>query len=142
MAELVWEPDRAAVRALMSSAAGPAYTAVRRMQDKTAALSDMKVPVDQGALKQSQVKTPIVVTGDSVEAGVEYRSPYALFVHDGTGPHVIRPRNARVLAWTSRGSGDASFAREVNHPGTKPQRWLQTSLLFAAQSEGFTASQG
>lgn len=124
----------------MSSASGPAYKSVRRVQDKTAALADMKVPVDQGTLKQSQVKTPILVTGDSVAAGVEYRSPYALFVHDGTKPHIIKPRNKKILAWTTLGSPKASFARQVHHPGTKPQRWLQTSLFFAARSEGFSAS--
>lgn len=142
VAELVWTPDRAAVRALLTGSSGPGYTAVRRVQDRTAALADMKTPVDTGALKQAQVKTPIVVEGDKITAGVEYRSPYALFVHEGTRAHVIRPRNKKVLAWVPRGAGAKTrFASSVNHPGTRPQRWLRTALFFAARSQGFTTSE-
>lgn len=128
------------MRQFLSGASGPSFKAVKRMQDKTAGLANMKTPVDTGALKRAQVKSPVVVTGDRVIAGVEYRSPYALFVHEGTRAHIIRPRNKKVLAWTTRGSSEASYARQVRHPGTKPQRWLQTALFFAAKSEGFRAS--
>lgn len=62
---------------------------------------------------------------------------YAAFVELGTKPHVIRPRNRSVLAWSTAGtrlsgrptaaarrSGSMAFARKVNHPGTKPQPYL------------------
>lgn len=140
MADVVWQPNRAQMRQFLSGASGPSFKAVKRVQDKTAGLANMKTPVDTGALKRAQVKTPVVVTGDRVVAGVEYRSAYALFVHEGTRAHIIRPRNKKVLAWIPRGSGKARYATKVNHPGTKPQRWLQVALFFAAKSEGFKAS--
>lgn len=51
---------------------------------------------------------------------------YAIFVEKGTGPHIIRPKNARVLAWNDK-SG-AHFARRVNHPGTKAQPFLTPAV--------------
>ena len=56
--------------------------------------------------------------------------PYAGYVLDGTRPHTIRARNARVLHWTDI-TGDR-FARVVNHPGTRanpfPRRAVQPLL--------------
>ena len=47
---------------------------------------------------------------------------YAKFVHDGTRPHTIRTRNKRVLA--NRRTGRV-FGRMVNHPGTKPNPFME-----------------
>lgn len=44
-------------------------------------------------------------------------TPYARFVLHGTGPHVIRPRTARVLRW--QGPAGPRFAQVVHHPGTR-----------------------
>ena len=55
--------------------------------------------------------------------------PYALFVHNGTRPHVIRPRNATVLRW--EGGDGIHFAHEVHHPGNAPNRFLSDSLPLA-----------
>ena len=131
------------MRQLLTGASGPSYKRVRLMQDMTAAAADTKVPVDTGTLKGSQVKTPVVVTGDRVVAGVEYRSPYALFVHEGTKAHVIRPRNKKILAWVPRGSGAKTrFAMKVNHPGTKAKKWLLTSMWAVGKKMGFTVTKG
>ena len=43
------------------------------------------------------------------------RAPHAMFVHWGTSPHVIRPKNKRVLRWPL--PGGFAFAKKVNHPG-------------------------
>jgi HK97 gp10 family phage protein len=67
---------------------------------------------------------------------------YAPFVEFGTRPHLIMPRNAKVLAWETSGGGkyvtSASgksyykagkgtmhFAAYVNHPGTKAQPFME-----------------
>lgn len=138
VADLVWVPDKGAMQSFLTGGSGPSYRAVRKMQTQTAARADSKVPVDVGALKQSQVKTPIVVTGDKVVGGVEYRAKYAMFVHEGTRAHPIAPKNKKVLAWIPRGSGKAVFAKHVNHPGTKAQPWLRDALQSSASSAGFT----
>lgn len=52
--------------------------------------------------------------------------PYAKFLEGGTRPHVIRPKNARVLAFSV--GGEQVFAKAVNHPGTPAFRFLRSSL--------------
>lgn len=53
--------------------------------------------------------------------------PYAAYVEDGTAPHIIEPRNASRLRFTSRG-GDLVFAARVNHPGTKPNPFARNAM--------------
>lgn len=51
---------------------------------------------------------------------------YAAYVEQGTKPHKIRPRNAKVLAF--QGAGGTVFAQEVNHPGTQPANMFGGAL--------------
>lgn len=46
---------------------------------------------------------------------------YAIYVHEGTAPHVIRVRMKKVLANQKTGQ---IFGKEVHHPGTKPNRFI------------------
>ena len=46
---------------------------------------------------------------------------YAVYVHEGTGPRVIEAKNAKVLANPKTGQ---IFGKRVNHPGTRPQRYM------------------
>lgn len=53
-------------------------------------------------------------------------APYAIFVHWGTRPHVIRPKDKQALRWAG-GSGRGTafrFAKFVNHPGYEGDPWL------------------
>lgn len=49
---------------------------------------------------------------------------YALMHHDGTRPHIIRPKTKRVLYW----KGARHPVREVHHPGTKGTKFLTRAL--------------
>lgn len=49
-------------------------------------------------------------------------APHALFVHWGTKPHVIRPKDKKALRWPVA-SGFA-FAKVVRHPGYAGDPWL------------------
>lgn len=53
--------------------------------------------------------------------------PVALIHHEGTVPHVIVPKRAPRLVFMGR-DGTVVYARRVNHPGTKPNRYLTDSL--------------
>jgi hypothetical protein len=65
---------------------------------------------------------------------VEATAPHAIYVHNGTRPHVIRPRNADALRWYGGDSEDGwSYATEVQHPGTRPNRFLTDNLRFAVE---------
>ncbi len=68
-----------------------------------------------------------------VRAGGVNQVGYAAAVEFGSRPHIIVPRNAKVLAWGGnrtlggrlrKGSQATNFARKVNHPGSKPQPYL------------------
>lgn len=67
-------------------------------------------------------------TASAAELVIRFTSrvPYAGFVVGGTRAHEIVPRNARVLAW--EGPGGPVFARHVNHPGTRPNRFPERAL--------------
>lgn len=58
---------------------------------------------------------------------------YAMWEHEGTRPHVILPRNRKVLRFPVGGAGGFSvvFARKVNHPGTKGSFFLARALPLA-----------
>lgn len=49
-------------------------------------------------------------------------APHALFVHFGTRPHKIRPKEKKALRWA--GPNGFIFAREVNHPGYRGDPYL------------------
>ena len=56
-----------------------------------------------------------------IEIGNSRLTPYAIFVHDGTKPHEIRPKNKKALK-TPFGA-----RKKVNHPGTKANPYLQNA---------------
>lgn len=53
--------------------------------------------------------------------GVNYPVKYAIYVHEGTAPHVIEAKNKKVLANVKTGQ---VFGKRVNHPGTRPNRFM------------------
>ena len=71
---------------------------------------------------------------------------YALFVELGTKPHIIRPKNKKVLAWAADGSarlsgavrsgGKVRFAKRVRHPGTKAQPFMVPGARKAVEGLG------
>ncbi len=54
--------------------------------------------------------------------------PIALLHHEGTIPHQIRPKSKPRLVFFSRKAGKVVYAKLVNHPGTKPVRYLTDAL--------------
>ena len=63
--------------------------------------------------------------GSSVSGHVGSNDKVARILEFGSRPHVIRPRNAKALKFNV--GGRTVFARSVNHPGTRPYRWLERS---------------
>ncbi len=61
-----------------------------------------------------------------VTAGVPGLTRYLGYHHDGTPPHVIRPRRRKTLRFID--GGRVVFTRRVNHPGTKGTRFLTRAL--------------
>jgi hypothetical protein len=73
------------------------------------------------------------VTGAShqdIEGRVGSNDPAVLFEEEGTRPHIIRPRNGRVLKFPGTGSfsGKTIFTAIVHHPGTRGKHALRNAL--------------
>lgn len=74
-----------------------------------------------GNLRQSirsRMRTPL--TGE-----VEVGAKYGIFVHEGTRPHIIRAKSAKVLA---NRRGGMFFGKTVRHPGTKANKFMDRAI--------------
>lgn len=80
-------------------------------------------------LEHRIVKRVVQINGVPVVQVGAVGVKYALWHHEGTRPHVIRPVRAKALRFEV--DGNVVFARRVNHPGTKPNRYLINALRVA-----------
>ena len=100
---------------------------MRQIIRLVAADARVNAPVDTGRLAQAIKEDPITSDGPfRVTGGVTSHAPYSAFVHQGTKPHVIRPRNASALKFQM--DGRTVFAKSVNHPGTRPRPFLTKAV--------------
>ena len=84
-----------------------------------------------GALVRS-LETKKLTPMDWVIRHRTQHAPHAVFVHDGTRPHKIAPRGGpgrSILRFTV--GNKITFAREVNHPGYKGDRWMDRAADLA-----------
>jgi hypothetical protein len=74
-----------------------------------------------GAKNTPIIKPPmednVALVGTVIEYGPD--------IEWGTGPHIIRAKNAKVLT-----DGKSFFGKEVNHPGTTAQPFMRPSIDF------------
>lgn len=124
--------DRADLRRVIRDAsARELRTAGRQVVNRAKVLA----PVDtgrmrasiEGQLNRTWTLRPRFTVGSNVE--------YAPYVHDGTRPHVIRPRNAQALRFQV--GGRVVYARVVNHPGTRARPFLDRALAEVTASRGY-----
>lgn len=103
--------------------------AIERIIFKLQARAMREAPVNKqsggGTLRQSIAAGMVSRLVGRILVG----APYAIYVHEGTRPHVIQAIRAKVLA--NRRTGQI-FGTRVNHPGTRPNPFLQRA---ADQSE-------
>lgn len=104
------------------------------LQRRIATQARADVPVRTGNLGRQIKEGQISFTGPrTVSGSVEDHADYALYVHEGSGPHVIRPRKAKALRFQI--GGRTIFAKLVNHPGTKPRPFLRNAGMRIAARE-------
>ena len=100
---------------------------LRSIIRQVAADARTNAPVDTGRMAQAIKEDPIESpTPFRVIGGVTSHAPYSIYVHQGTAPHVIRPRNASALRF--KAGGQVIFASSVNHPGTKARPFLTNAV--------------
>ena len=94
---------------------------------KVAVAAKRQVGVKTGALKKSIIVTHgRNVRGQFVKVGSQL--DYALLHHEGARPHIIVPKRAQYLVFMS--GRKLVYAKRVNHPGTKPNRYLSDNLYL------------
>jgi hypothetical protein len=93
-------------------------------------------PWDQGNLRGAHTMSlDAPVNRSYVRGRVLVRVRYALPVHEGSQPHIIRPKKKKALRFVM--GGHVVIVRQVRHPGTKARPWLMTALQEVAAREGF-----
>lgn len=95
---------------------------------------EIRVPVATGELRESlgvRVEPNRVLVGPSAK-----HAPYVEF---GTGPHVIKARNKKALAF--KAGGQTVVVRQVNHPGTKAQPFVKPAYDAWKESLGPAVAQ-
>lgn len=98
-------------------------TAMTRSVTQVEADAKRIVPVVTHTLQRSITST---VSNGGLVGQVGTNVPYARYVEEGTGPHEIRPRNARVLAF--KVGGKMIFAMSVQHPGSKGRFYMRRAF--------------
>lgn len=81
-----------------------------------------------GTLRDSIVKRVVSSAEHGVTILVGSDDPVSLWVHEGTVPHVIAARRAPMLVFYWKRLGRVVRFLAVNHPGTKPNRFLIRAL--------------
>ena len=104
---------------------------MRSWQRQTATQAKVTVPVRTGNLGRSHREGRVTHSAArDTHGSVHNDADYALYVHEGTRPHVIRPRFRQALRFQVGGS--TVFARRVNHPGTRGRPWLRNAAVRVA----------
>ncbi len=130
MEELLHGPDGAVNRYLLGRAEIVKRAAVVQCNKRT------------GKLSKSIVKRS-VYEGRELGVRIVAAQPYALYVHEGTKPHIIRARNKPFLVffWPNGPTGAHVYKmKQVNHPGYKGNKFLSDNLhlFFTGRYGGVT----
>lgn len=123
MAHIVW--NEVAYDRYTKSPTGEVGRYLAQLGLRLSALAKTQVGVDTGQLRRS-INYKVARDGRGLGVTVGSNNRIALLHHQGARPHVIYPRRAKVLRFYSRGR--IVYAQVVNHPGTRPNRYLTDNL--------------
>lgn len=117
--------DSAALAELLGGPTGLVVGDLRRRGNRVLSGAKQRCNVDTGRLRSSlHLKVGRDGRGVFVDVGSDVE--YAEAVHEGSRPHPIFPRQAKVLAFSAGGS--TVFARSVSHPGYRGNPFLTDAL--------------
>lgn len=87
----------------------------------------------RGSIETSGVRT----SGSTVSFTLTAGADHARIVAEGSRPHTIRPRRAKVLRF--KVGGTTVYAASVQHPGTRPnEKWWSEGALTDRYRRGLT----
>lgn len=118
--------DRSRIERMLRLPGGMVYRNMERRVRRVEAEAIRGAP---GSMKQ-RIRVSIQrAPGGEFRGVVKVEHPAAIFVVNGTRPHLIRPVRASVLRFTV--GGQVVYARLVRHPGNKPNDFLRKALRAA-----------
>lgn len=120
----------AALAQLLSGPQGPVYQMALNRATLVQLAARRQVGKKTHRLENSIVKRPTTGPNGQLVMLVGSELSYALVHHNGSRPHTIRPRNTTRLVFMGK-EGSLVFALSVNHPGTRPNRYLTDNLHLA-----------
>lgn len=88
-------------------------------------LAKAQVGVDSGKLRKS-INYKLTKKSSGLVMTVGSGNKIAFWHHEGTKPHTILPKTAKTMRFNSRGK--IVYAKVVNHPGTRPNKYLTDNL--------------
>lgn len=144
-ATFVFTPSPAGWIQLVATPASPVARSLLRRAEMVKAAAAAQIPlgkpnrnprarvVEHPHLRDTLYVRPTYFPAAPPVVRVGSEAPYALAHHEGTPPHQIVPRVAKVLAFWPDGAPGVVFARRVQHPGNRPNRYLTDSLHLAVQ---------
>lgn len=110
----------------LDTSSGELWKWLHKRGEKAVIGAKRSVGVQTGALKRSiHMRHLGNATGQYLWIGSQ-RS-HALVHHEGSKPHLITPNPPNQVLKFNRGSR-VVFARQVMHPGTRPNRYLSSQL--------------
>lgn len=119
------------IQAMIDSPTGPIVRDLFVRGERVKIRAIQEAPSKTGNLRRHIVKRFVLTpAGPRMLVGAEH-VPYAIWVHEGSKPHTIVPRNAPFLVFVGR-DGNLVFTKLVHHPGNKPNRFLIRALPAAA----------
>jgi hypothetical protein len=113
---------------LLKQPEGPVGRSLSRRGTRILAAARRQVGTDTGRLKASlrmthgrSIRGQFIMVGSQLD--------YALMHHQGTRPHIITPTRSQVMVFANRGR--VIYTTQVNHPGTRANRYLTDNLYLA-----------
>ena len=92
----------------------------------------LKTEKEEVPVKTAQLKRSITMDYRPISVSIYPTVKYALPVHEGSKPHVIVPTRKKLLRFKINGKW--VFARKVNHPGNKANKFVERTVSKTAQS--------
>ena len=116
------------IEKLLNSPNGEVGRDLKKRAVRVQAAAKRQVGVKTGRLKRSIRIYGHRKVGSGQRMYIGSSVPYALMHHNGTKRHMIFPKKRSYLKF--RNKGVIVFARSVNHPGTRPNRYLTDNLYL------------